>query len=50
MEIVKINHKNLDSLNLKKLGTILSMKQEIKKRKTLTIAAIYKHWELWKKD
>ena len=49
-EIVKINHKKSNSLNLKKLRTILSMKQEIRNPKALTIAAMNKLWKLRKRS
>ena len=49
-EIVKISYKNQNSFGFKNFGAILSAKQEIRIRKTLTISAINNLWKLWKRE
>ena len=48
-EIITMKHNNLDNLKFKKLGSILAMKEEIRNRKALSMAAMNKLWKLWKK-
>ena len=48
-EIITMKHNSLDNLKFKKVGSILAMKEEIKNRKALPMAAMNKLWKLWEK-
>ena len=48
-EIITMKHNSLDNLKFKKLGSILAMKEEIRNRKAVSMAAMNKLWMLWKK-